>query len=220
MLIIGYSRAPAAPRVSLDVRKFIAFSDRSFNNMASLTLPAGIAAGSTLVAVFRLGFSRIPGAPAGWTLVGSDTADTGFYVYRKMAVGNEGGTVVNWMLNGSDSSAFVFAEIAGAVGEVEATFAAASNVPPSHAPSAGNRDYVWIAVTSQRRNDNAVSAGPAGYSTPVVTAESSTSNSTNGTQVTIGGAYRTAAAASENRGAFAWVGTLHTGAQACTVSVR
>jgi hypothetical protein len=220
MLIIGYSRAPAAPRVSLDVRQFIAFSDQSYNNMASLSVPAGIAAGSTLVAVLRLGFSRVPGTPAGWTLVGANTADTGFYVYRKTAVGNEGGTVVNWMLNGSDSSAFVFAEIAGAVGEVEATFAPASNVPPSHAPAAGNRDYAWIAVTTQRRNDNAVTAGPAGYSAPVVTAESSTTNTTNGVHVTIGGAYRAAAAASEDPGAFAWTGTLHTGAQACTVSVR
>lgn len=224
MLIVGYSRAAPAPAAGLlGVKNLAAYSDRSNDPTAQLALPPGIAAGSTLVAVLRYGHwtGAAPPTvtpPVGWSLVGQDTSSTGIYVYRKTAAGTEGGTTISWTTD-NRLSAIVFAEVAGATGNVEATFAPASNDPPAHTPAGGNADTVWIAVTSVSRNDNDVAAPPPGYS-GLVKAETSPDNSSNGAQITMGGAYRQSTAASEDPGAFTWAGISTANPQACTISVR
>jgi hypothetical protein len=222
MLVVGYSRA-AAPQSGLAVGNFVAQADQSHDTTAQLALPAGISAGSTLVAVLRYGFwsGAAPASvtpPAGWTLVAQNTSGSGIYVYRKTAVGTEGGTTVSWTSE-ARVCGFVFAEVSGAKGTVEAAFAPASLDPPAHAPTGGVDETVWIAVTSTRRNDNDITAAPAGYG-GFAKAETSPNNSSNAAMITIGGAYRQARAASEAPGPFAWAGASSNGPQACTISVR
>lgn len=221
MLIVGYSRAQAAP-AGLAVAKLLAYSNQAETRPATLAIPAGVVAGSTLVAAVRFGkWTGTPPTvtpPPGWALVGADVSNTGLFVYRKTADGTESGTTPGWDLNTTYISAFAFAEVSGASGAVEVAFAPASLVPPAHAPLGGGAETVWIAVTTSRRNDNAVTAGPSGYG-GFVQVESSTNNASNSGHVTLGAAHRKAAAASETPGAFTWSGSI-SGPQACTISVR
>jgi hypothetical protein len=222
MLIIGYSRARPAP-AGLGVKTFVAYSDHLQTAARPLVLPAGVSAGSTLVAAVRFGTSgtapAITGVPAGWSLVGSDMSSTGFFVYKKTADGTEGGTTATWTASLSCTSVFLLAEVTGAAGEVAATFAPASLEPPPHAPAGGSADRVWIAATSVRSNANDVAAAPPGYAglAKEWTWEQGRSHSG---QATIAGAYRQATAASEAPGAFTWTGIVSSGPQAATISVR
>ena len=216
MLIIGYSRvaAPAGPSLV----QLVASADGVNDGSANLLIPAGIAAGNTLVAAFKVGtFSlrTVASAPSGWTLADSDAGDMGFYVYRKTADGTEGGTTATWTMSASCNAAFVFAEVSGNRA-VSAAFASATLDPPSHAPSAGSAPTIWIAVSGARRGDNEATAAPSGYSGLTGAASGSSSNNMN---VRIAGAYKAATTASEDPGAFTWTGPT-SGPQAATISVR
>lgn len=229
MLIVGYSRTAAAKPAGLRVANFTAHTDLSQNTTAELPIPAGVSAGSTLVAVLRLVvWNRVVPSitpPAGWTLVAEDKESglyEGLYVYRKTASAGDAGSTASWTTLGSNyKSAFIFAEVAEANGTVSASFARDLN-PPAHTLAGGALDTVWIAVTTSLRNDNAVTASPAGYTASFVTAETSTTNVASGGECTIGGAHRQATAASEDPGAFAWSGVAGptTSPQSCTISVR
>jgi hypothetical protein len=223
MILIGYGR-PAGAAAGLRIETFTTSTDGSNDASSQLAIPPGIRAGSTLVVALRIGNSTasptITGVPAGWSLVGSDNSDSGFYVYKKTAAGTEGGTTIAWTTSAAGAVAFAFAEIVGAAGDVQATFAGATLDPPPHSPSGGGADTIWIAVTSCRRNDNNITAPPAGYTagTPLVT-WSWAQGRTGANDVTLGAAFRRATAPSEDPGAFAWTGT-RTAPQACTISVR
>lgn len=219
MLIVGYSRAAsAAPPAELGVGTLIAYADDELDATKQFPLPAGIESGSTLVVGISTTLSRaLTTAPAGWVLVDSDMTTSGLHIYAKTADGSEGGTSIDWIFEASVRAVFVFAEIRGTSGAVEATFASASLDPPSHAPAGGSAETAWIALSSGTRTTNSVDAAPAGYAgfAWAQCHPGSTSNN----HVTAGGAYRISTAASEDPGAFAWSGTVGN-PQAATISVR
>lgn len=195
-------------------------SDQSFNTSQDLAIPAGVANGSTLVAVMRTGALPTITVPTGWSLVSSEETDTGFYVYKKTADGTEGGTTVTWTTNSANKSCFAFAEIDASLGEVEVSFAAASSDPPSRTHTGGSAATVWLAVVTERKNSGEVTAPPTGYTSATpLTVESTASNSTNSAEVLLGAAYLESTAETEDPGAFTQSSSA-TGVQAATISVR
>jgi hypothetical protein len=213
-----------AAALPLGLTQIAAYTSTLSSTTAALVIPSGVQAGSLLIAILRPStFANTAPAsitpPTGWSLVTSHASGDGTYVYKKpVADGTEGGTTVNWTLASAMKSVFVFAEIAGAVGTIEATFADVLN-PPSHSPAGGSADTIWIALVSCKRNDNAVTGAPTGYS-GLVTAESSGANSSNGGEITIGAAHKQATAASDDPGAFTTTGTVTNQPKSGTISVR
>jgi hypothetical protein len=220
MMIIGYSTAAAAAPGALSVVRVEAYSDGdSANTQSRLVVPSGVAAGNTLVAVMRTVINTTAAPPPGWTQVATNTG-TGsaqLFVFRKVADGTEGDATLTWTLGASRKSCFVLAEIRGAAGVVEATFAGTLD-PPAHAASGGPAETAWLAVSSPLRTDSAADAAPAGYA-GFAFAESAANSSSN-QDCSIAGACRIGTASAEDPGPFNWSGSLGSGPLSATISVR
>jgi hypothetical protein len=219
MLIIGYSRAPVAPSAPLDILRIAAAGGANNTESVVLTLPAGIAAGNTLVAAFKIGGTTggrtVESAPAGWRLAGVQDAELfPTFVYAKTADGSEGGGTASWTMSGTVKYASAIAEISGDRA-VEVAFAEATYDPPPHMPAGGPGETAWLALLTHRGGGAEAVAAPSGYSGLVQSASSTAVHNTNANLALAG---RLASAAAEDPGPFA--PPLGVDAMAATISLR
>lgn len=135
----------------------------------TITLPANIVVGETLLVVFSVdgdptvtvdtGFSGI-----NWVVLGqssNSTVVTQAIVYKAVA---EGGDVLRLTTSTSQQSSHISRRMANA-GAIDATFANGSSTnsnPPSHTPAVGNARYLWVVT---RTGDSTVqaTAAPSGF---------------------------------------------------------
>jgi hypothetical protein len=166
------------------------------------TLPTH-AAGDTFVAIISA-----DGTPTisctGWNYVYSAAQSSNVceYVFVRSAVA-AGSSEPNPTFLSSVAqqyAAAIYAIPGSSLLNVEATMTSSATTtadPPSFSPSAGTKDYLWIAGVSLNGGASTITAGPSGYS----------SFSTNGNGdsggTTIGVAHKATTASSENPGAFA-----------------
>ena len=172
-------------------------SDTNNNTSHIVSMPAGIVAGHKLVAFFVCDGSVTVNTPSGWTksvdrLEDSGTNDVRLAIYTKTAEGSDTLTVTT---SGVSDSAHVALRVV-TNGNFDLTVADggsdSSPNPPSHTPSEGSADYLWIAVAAANNVD--VSSYPASYGSNQVTNSSQ--------DVFIAVATRNNAAASEDPGTF------------------
>lgn len=194
---------PAPP--TLSVVQFVSSSDQSFNTTNHVVLPSGITAGNTLLLILSIALDRTITVPSGWDLVATyahetDNGDT--HIYRKTAVGDEGGTTLTFTTNQSVKSAYSVYELDLGVGSIETAATATSMDPPLLTPTGGTREYVWIAHTSNSSTGQwTINTAPATYAN-LTTARTLATASNSGGERTIGTAHKIAVLASDNPAAF------------------
>jgi hypothetical protein len=180
-------------------------SDTTTHNLA---YPASPAAGDLLMFFFAVdGNTTISAGVAGWDLVCS-TATTEYseYVYSKIAVGGESGTL-DLTSSASERSAHIFLRITGAHATTvpTCTIDAGSTTnanpnPPSHDPATwGTEDTLWIAGFLKNIDNDTMSANPTDYINEILS-DSSATGTNAGVQTAI--ATRALNAASVDPGTF------------------
>lgn len=190
----------------------------------TVNLPTGIASGHLLLAIVTFGGEGGTGKtaswPAGWTEI-KDFANGGITAaaaYR-IADGTEGSSISVTQSAGAQAAALVY-RITGQDSTVapQASTGASgtSNAPDPDAltPSAGGKDYLWLAIAGARDSINTISAYPTNYTLGQASVESSASDA-NGTR--LGSAGRTLAASTENPGSYTISGSNDW--QAFTISI-
>lgn len=174
-------------------------------------MPATVNPGDLLLCIFTNDGSATVTTPGGWTAKGTQlSANSGVRqsIFTKIAIGNEDGGTVNFQTSASEKAVAQVYRITGAFQDASNGVATASSQdagsevnnpdPPNLAPGWGVMDILWIvSVGTSDSTADAVSSYPASYGSGTYT--------TSGTaidQAQCGSAYRTAAASSENPGAF------------------
>lgn len=185
-----------------------------------VNMPATVNAGDLLVVGFESSGTATVTTPSGWTLIGQQLEGTALRlsVYAKDAVGNEGGTTVDFVTSSSQVGASVLYRITGwrdsavLTDDVKIALLAAGWTstpnPPLLDPAWGTEDILWV-VMDGRNNTKTVSAYPTNY--------------TNGFGITTdvdraSAAERQLAAASEDPGAFTLSGAANNAV--ATVAIR
>ena len=177
----------------------------------NVNMPATVNPGDLLLCIFTNDGSATVTTPGGWTAKGTQlSGNSGVRqsIFTKIAVGNEDGGSVNFQTSASEKAVAQIYRITGAFQDAANGVATASSQdpgsevnnpdPPNLSPGWGVMDILWLvsAGTSDSTAD-AVSSYPAGYGSGTYTTSGSAID-----QAQCGSASRTAAASSENPGAF------------------
>ena len=222
LLGVGPGGGAAVPSF---IQSSVSSSPDTFDNTKSITLPGTVTAGSTLIVIInQTNQNADPTPPSGWSLItgGSEksTADK-CWIYKKdtTAAGTEGGTTLTWTFAGSCTGVLHFYELSLPVGQVEVTFATATDDPPDRTPSAGSSTYIFIAVACTLANTTRCDAAPSGYSN-LLYLESSNTDSASGAHEAMASAWILKSGVThEDPGAFTWTGARTTPI-AATISAR
>jgi hypothetical protein len=139
----------------------------------SITLPASIVAGD-LILLFcgHDGSGGTITPPTDFVALQANTNNgtlMGHVIFRKVATGSEGGTVVSWTSSNSEQTTevcFVIQDWSGVVGDIlvgtpSTGASAAPNPPLLTAGSAA--DYLWIASFSHDNGARTISGAPTDY---------------------------------------------------------
>lgn len=187
-------------------------NDRSSTGTSHVVnLPAGIAAGDTLVVFFSHFAAATVSWPAGWTeLFDIDNVagnQAGLAAAWRKADGTEGSTITVTTSAGSKTAHTSYLVTGAADPTVSppqsatATGSDASANPPNLAPSGGAKDYLWL-VGAGQSNEAAFTAYPTNYVNGI-TDETGTTGAT-ATNGDIASASRQLNAASEDPGVFTY----------------
>jgi hypothetical protein len=166
--------------------------NNSANTTWTVAYPSGISAGDLLVSITATNKTTAgtdyDSNDGGFDLV---MADRAFTVLKKVATGSESGSFV---ITGSGSArrhASVCVALSGANGTAKSTTVnSASTDPPAVTPDGGANDYLYIAVASTRRNDNAFTVAPSGYGGLVERSSTNASVDTSTNNCRIGVAFK------------------------------
>jgi hypothetical protein len=168
-------------------------------------MPATVAAGDLLLILFAcMGGNPTVTTPSGWVLLQNSASEPFIHstLFAKTADGSEGGTTVNVVTSLSKTAAVHVLRISGWGGFLSSTIAAASAGtnpdPPSVSTPWGTSDNLWIAITANGDDDQAVTGFPTSYSSGAYTLSGGGTN--NGP--VIASAYRNNATVTENPGTF------------------
>lgn len=210
--LLGVGPGGGAP-----VPSFIGNSKSGFNFVPShnIVLPSIINAGDTiLLAIFNGTGAAISTPPSGYTLHFSETTQQPFvYIYRKTAVGNEGGTTVTFGFSNSNTcnAAFVLKLVDNIIETPVFTRLPTSGTGFSTPPAISGLtldDYIMLEFTTFNRNDNSPDGPSTGYNN-FLGQESSTTNSTSANAISLGAAWKYAMqVTSETPGNMIWNGNL------------
>ena len=197
----------------------VASADTSSGTSVVLTMPSSITEGNLLLCVVRNGIGTMS-TPSGWTLLSSSATDGDdtVYIFYKTAGASESSTLTITNSTACLASGVIY-EISSWSGTPEHTWNTGnSNDPPNHTPTGGSQTYLWIAVASGERSDNAgdYTAGPSGYSGFI---QANTGNSTSDVHNRIGSAWRSLEASSEDPGTFTTGGDWYD-RRAVTISIE
>lgn len=185
-----------------------------------VAMPAVVAAGDLLLVFFTNdGSATVTNPGGGWASRGTATNGTAVRasVYAKIAVGNEGGTTVNFVTSATEQAAAQVYRISGWGGDARDVQVSPTSTGSSTAPNAASLDpgwgageVLWIAFAGYSSGAT-VSAYPASFTDGTLT-RSATSGTTATAEVAT--ARRETRAANEDPGAFtltsssAWVAMM------------
>ena len=131
--------------------------------LATVTKPADLAAGNTLLLIFRNSTAEHYPNEAGWTqlFTAHEPTNQRISAWSKTVASDETATVEVYS-SSSTRAGWNCYQFEGAV-EFESAVALASLDPPELAPAAGSAAYLFLAVLGVAASDNSF-ANPAGYS--------------------------------------------------------
>lgn len=176
------------------------FVDAASPNIASVTektfttdvtnhavnMPASVTAGDLLLVVITTDGNAAVTTPTGWNELWNTTTGTALRAggYAKIAVGNEGGTTVNFVTTSIEQAAAQVYQIQNWYGTLDGLAVGNSVIsasdttanPPALSPNWGTADTLWIPVvhTSTGRT---ITSGPTGYSNLISTRSGDTTAS-------------------------------------------
>lgn len=176
-----------------------------------VAMPASTVAGNLLSCLFVNDGSATVTTPSGWALLFTQESGSNarLSVFTKVAVGDEGGTTVDFETSGSEQAAaqvYRITDWEGSLSGVEAGTPVLNEDPPSLSPSWGAADTLWIAIASGDGGGDSqtVSSYPTNYTNGTATV---TDSGTSGTRANCFSARRELNASSEDPGVFEFGGS-------------